>query len=425
MLEVRAAYTKGKNFFQGHNPHTLLKEYGSPLYVYSEEILRAACRDMKNLLPLPGVKVCYSAKANTNPHLLRIVRAEGLFVDAMSPGELALNKAAGFTKDEINYVCNNVSGEELALAAREAHLVSVDSLSQLDEFGRRVPGGGVMMRVNPERGGGHHQKVVTAGKNTKFGVNPEYFGEAREICARHGLKIVGLNQHLGSLIMEPDLYLSAMEWLLSVSEELEDVRHIDFGGGFGIPYRKYAGEARLDLAAFRTRAVKLLKDWTAQTGYAGTFGIEPGRYVAAECGLCLGTVTATKNNGDTRYACTDIGFNILPRPMLYDAFHDVEIYGPSDAAGENGGPRKEMPQTIVGNICESGDILQKGYVLPEIKKGDALGFLDAGAYCYAMASSYNQRVRPAEVLIRADGSLKLIRRRETVEDLMALLPPLE
>lgn len=418
MLEVRATYTKKVNFFKGHNPLELIKEYGSPLYVYNEDILRASCRDMKGLLPLENSTVYYSAKANANPHILRIVREEGLMVDAMSPGELAMNQAAGFTKDEINYVCNNVSGEELALAAREAHLVSVDSLSQLEEFGRQVPGGEVMIRVNPERGGGHHQKVITAGKNTKFGINPEDFDEVREICSRYKLIIVGLNLHLGSLIMQSDLYLAAMSWMLDLVKEFPAVRYLDFGGGFGIPYHKYAGEERLDLAEFREKATSLLKDWAEKSGYTGRFGIEPGRYVVAESGLCLGSVTATKNNGDTRYACTNIGFNILPRPMLYDAFHDVEIYGRLD--GESSRP--EMPQTIVGNICESGDILAKDYTLPEIRQGDVLAFLDAGAYCYSMASSYTQRVRPAEVMVCSDGSLKLIRRRETVEDIFALIP---
>lgn len=421
MFELRAAYTKKINFFKGHNPRELVKEYGSPLYVYNEDILRAACRDMKSLLEVDNSVVYYSAKANANPHILRIVREEGLMVDSMSPGELAMDKAAGFTKDEINYVCNNVSGEELALAAREAHIVSVDSLAQLEEFGRQVPGGEVMIRVNPERGGGHHDKVITAGKNTKFGINPEHFGEVREICARHRLTIVGLNMHLGSLIMESGLYLAAMEWLMGLVKEFPTVRYLDFGGGFGIPYHKYAGEKRLDLTEFREKATRLLKDWAAKTGYSGRFGIEPGRYVVAECGICLGSVTASKNNGDTRYACTDIGFNILPRPMLYEAFHDVEIYAPAADAT----PRPEMPQTIVGNICESGDILLKDHPLPEIKQGDILGFLDAGAYCYSMASSYTQRVRPAELMICSDGSLKLIRRRESVEDLMALVPPLD
>lgn len=422
MFDVRTAYSREKNFFKGHNPFALVREYGSPLYVYSEDILRSSCRAIKKLLPLDNVHVCYSAKANANLHLLRIVREEGLSVDAMSPGELAMNKAAGFEKSEINYVCNNVSGDELAVAAREANIVSVDSISQLEEFARQVPGGEIMIRLNPGRGAGHHKKVITAGAETKFGINTEDFDEVRAVCAKYGVKVIGLNQHLGSLFMEPDAYIAAMEWLLAVAETFTEVRYIDFGGGFGIPYHKYAGEKRLDMADFSLRATSVLKKWMAKTGYQGDFGIEPGRYVAAECGLCLGTVMATKNNGATRYACTDIGFNILPRPMLYDAFHDVEIYGSAEAGAE---PRAEMPQTIVGNICESGDILLQGYTIPEIKKGDVLGFLDAGAYCYSMASSYNQRVRPAELLIRSDGSLQLIRRRENIADLMALITPLD
>ncbi len=421
MSEIRSSYTSGLNFFMGISPFALVREYGSPLYVYNENILRRSCRDMRSLINLPQVKVCYSAKANANPHLLRIVRSEGLFVDSMSPGELALNKLAGFKREEIFYVCNNVSAEELANAAANSNLVSVDSISQLETFGRVAPGSEVMVRLNPGMGLGHHEKVITGGKKTKFGINPEDYPAMRALCVKYNLKLVGLNQHVGSLFMDADAFLQSVNWMLETAEGFEGLKYIDFGGGYGIPYRKYAGEPRLDIVAFSQKCTAAVKAWVAKTGYAGEFIIEPGRYVPAESGLLLGTVTATKNNGPTRYACTDVGFNILPRPMLYDAFHDVEIYRP-----EGGAPKgADMPQAIVGNICETGDILHKNYVLPEIEKDDLLGFLDAGAYCYAMASSYNQRVRPAEVLITSGGDVKLIRRRETVEDLLGLITPLD
>lgn len=420
MPKTRSTYTDSINFFAGHAPHDLLREFGSPLYVYNENILRKSCKAMQKLVKLPSFRACYSAKANANPHLLRIVRSEGLLVDSMSPGELAITQMAGFTKDEIIYVCNNVAAEELADAAAQARIVSVDSLSQLELFGQAAPGAEVMIRLNPGIGAGHHQKVITAGKDTKFGVNFPDMEEAGEICAKYDLKLVGLNQHVGSLFMEPEAFLKAASWLLQAAEHFKALKYIDFGGGFGIPYHKYEQEKRLDLTALGKEFTQLLGSWSAKHSYKGLFIIEPGRYIPAESGLVLGSVTATKNNGATRYACTDVGFNILPRPMLYDAFHDVEIYRkcalPHDAPC--------MPQTIVGNICESGDILAKHRDLPEIFTGDVLGFLDAGAYCYAMASSYNQRVRPAEVLIQSDGSLKLIRRRETTADLTSLVPPL-
>ncbi|MCL1915891.1 MAG: diaminopimelate decarboxylase [Desulfovibrionaceae bacterium] len=421
MSHPRSAYTQGVNFYAGLDPRDLLCEYGSPLYVYNEEMLRLRCREMRGLIPLHSAKVCYSAKANANPRLLKIIRSEGLWVDAMSPGELAMHRAAGFSREEIFYVCNNVSREELALAASSSRIVSVDSLAQLEEFGLAAPGSEVMARLNPGIGVGHHQKVVTAGRETKFGIDPEDLPRVREICARHSLKLAGMNQHVGSLFMEPKAFLEAAERLLDLARGMGGLKYLDFGGGFGIPYRKYAGEARLDLVSLGRACAELLGLWAEREGFTGLFIIEPGRYVAAEAGLVLGTVMAVKNNGPARFVCTDIGFNILPRPMLYGAFHEVEIYRPDYAAGATSEDPAELPQSIVGNICESGDILHRDYLLPPIRQGDVLALLDAGAYGYAMSFPYNQRPRPAEILIHTDGSVTLIRRRESVEDLLGLL----
>ena len=417
MSSIRSSYSDSLRFFGNTDPARLVAEYGSPLYVYSEGALRARCREMKNLVDLPGFSACFSTKANGNPHLLRIIREEGLIADAMSPGEVAVLREAGFTKDEICYVCNNVSPDELTLAAGEAAHVSIDSVSQIDTFGRLRPGGSVMVRVNPGIGAGHHHKVVTAGKNTKFGVVPEDFPRMREAVECHGLKLIGLNQHVGSLFMDADPYLDAAQWLLETVEDFPGISVIDFGGGFGIPYRKYDAEKRFDVKDFSDRFSALLRDWSAKTGFSGRFIIEPGRYISAECSILLGSAHAVKNNGPTRYVGTDLGFAVLARPMMYDAFHDVEIY--PGTAGKIGS-RSEMLQTIVGNICETGDVLAKDRILPEIVEGDIIGVLDAGAYGQAMSSNYNQRLRPAEVLIQRDGTPRLIRRRDTLEDLLAV-----
>ena len=416
MAITRTEYTSGLNFFGNVSPAELLGAFGSPLYIYNENILRERCREMKNLVTLPGFTACYSTKANGNPHLLRIILEEGLIADAMSPGELALLQRAGFKKESICYVCNNVSSEELVLAANQSSYVSVDSLSQLESFGSLMPGTQVMLRVNPGIGAGHHDKVVTAGKKTKFGVVPGDFPAMRSILERHGLTLVGLNQHVGSLFMDAGAFLDAAKWLLDTAADFPGIQVVDFGGGFGVPYNKYKGEARLDLDELSERFTLLLENWIEETGFEGRFIIEPGRYVTAECGLLLGTAHAVKNNGPTRFVGTDIGFNILARPIMYDSFHDVEVYTKENE------PRTGMMQTIVGNICESGDVLAKDRVLPEIKTGDHLGILDAGAYCFAMSSNYNQRLRPAEVLIRADGSPRQIRHRDTAETLLAAYP---
>ena len=416
MPSTRFDYSASLQFFGASTPAGLVNKYGSPLYVYNERILRERCRDMKGLADVPGFTVCYSTKANGNPHLLRIIREEGLIADAMSPGELALLKKAGFFRKDINFVSNNVSAEELRFAAAEADHVSVDSLSQLDTFGRVNPGGQVMVRLNPGIGAGHHAKVVTAGKNTKFGVNPEDFDEMRGIVSRHNLTLAGFNQHIGSLFLDSEPYLAAAEWLLETAKAFPGIRILDFGGGFGIPYRKYDGEQRLDLAGFKARFTELLLAFRAQTGFDGQFVVEPGRYIPCESGVLLGSVHAVKNNGPTRYVGTDMGFAVLLRPAMYDAFHDIEVYPGNDR------PRSEKVQTIVGNICETGDVLAADRALPEIAEGDTLAILDAGAYGHAMSSNYNQRLRPAEVLITEAGDNRLIRRRDSIDDLLAVYP---
>ncbi|MBQ9452896.1 MAG: diaminopimelate decarboxylase [Desulfovibrio sp.] len=417
MSDVRSTYTDSCGFYGRHTPHELAETWGTPLYVYNEAILRRCCRDLKALSSHPAFGVNYSVKANANPSLLRIIHDEGLVVDAMSPGELYMDELAGFKRDEILYISNNNSEEELRHAVAHSHLVSVDSLAQLETLGRVNPNGRVMVRFNPGIGAGHHAKVVTAGKATKFGVAPDDLNTVLKLLSQHGLVLAGVNQHIGSLFMEAEGYLAAANVLLALVEALpprmlQQLEVIDFGGGFGIPYHKYEQESRLDMATLGASLHARITSWAEQCGYTGRFLVEPGRYVVAECGILLGRVHAVKNNGNKRYVGTDLGFNVLVRPVMYDAFHDVEIY-----AAQHRSERQALTQTIVGNICESGDILAKDRLLPTMEAGDILGVLDAGAYGFTMSSNYNQRRRPAEVLIGLDGTARCIRRRETLDDL--------
>lgn len=420
MSQIRSSYTDSINFYGGHSPLELARQFGTPLYVYNEAVLRQRCRELKALSPLPGFGVNYSVKANTNPVLLRIIREEGLVVDAMSPGELYMDELAGFSAGEILYIANNISEDELRNAVEHGVLVSVDSLSQVETLGRVNPGGKIMVRFNPGIGAGHHAKVITAGKETKFGIAPELLDDLFAILKKYDLHLAGINQHIGSLFMEADGYIAAAEVLLQLAERLpadvlKNLEVIDFGGGFGIPYHKYEGQSRLDMDDLGRRLHDLISGWAQKTGYTGRFLVEPGRYVVAECGILLGSVNATKRNGDRRYVGTDLGFNVLVRPAMYDSFHDVEIY----RQGAQGPVSETVEQSVVGNICESGDILAKNRQLPPLQEGDVLGVLDAGAYGFVMSSSYNQRCRAAEILIQTDGSVRLIRRRETLEDLAA------
>lgn len=408
-------YSMKMNFFGNTNPEKLIKEFGSPLYVYNEKILRQKCRDMKNLVDYQHFIPNYSIKANSNLHIIKIVREEGLRADAMSAGEVQLLLHAGYKPEELFFVPNNVSEAELKYAVEMGVLVSVDSLSQLELLGKINPGGKAAVRFNPGVGAGHHEKVMTAGKKTKFGVNIDCVPQVKEIAKKYNLKITGINQHIGSLFMEGDSYIEGVKSILSVAEQFEDIDFVDMGGGFGIPYRKQEGQAPLDIVSFNEKLTAVLLQWTEKYGKKILFKSEPGRYIVAEAGILLGTVYATKNNYGNKYVGTDIGFNVLARPVMYDSHHDIEVY--RNGVPQNQGETEAV--TVVGNICESGDIIAKHRDLPKIQEGDILGIMDAGAYGAAMSSNYNMRLRPAEVMIKENGEAVLIRRRDTFEDIIA------
>ncbi|MFW5812954.1 MAG: diaminopimelate decarboxylase [Fibrobacterota bacterium] len=415
---IHHIWTKDINFFGDNSPFSLLEKYGSPLYVYNEGILRTRCREIKNLLSYPRFGANYSAKANTNLKVLQIVREEGLTVDAMSPGELYLELQAGFSPQDIFFIPNNVSDDEFRYAIEEGVLVSVDSLSQLRRYGKLNPGGKVAVRMNPGIGAGHHEKVITAGTKTKFGIDPLMTNDLKAILRENSLQLVGLNQHVGSLFMDSDAYVNAARFLLSYAELFPEVEFVDFGGGFGVPYRKEEGEKRLDLKVSGERLDRLVKEWVEKTGREITVKVEPGRYISAEFGILLGQVNAIKKNGGKTYVGTDIGFNVLVRPAMYDSHHDIEVYGAKPRPHAD-----KVPVTIVGNICETGDIVADDRLLPPLQEGDILGVLDSGAYGMVMASNYNSRLRPAEVLISESGEDILIRRRDSLEDLKRGFPP--
>lgn len=410
---IYSAVSNEKKFYGKTNPVDLIEKYGSPLYVYNENILRERCRDLKELIDYDKFTVNYSPKANSNLELLKIVRSEGLHVDAMSPGEIYVNLMAGFKPDQIFYISNNVSRDEMLYAIHAGVRISVDSVSQLELFGKINPGGRVAFRVNPGHGAGHHEKVKTAGKNTKFGIDMEYVTDVKRIAETYNLKIIGINQHVGSLFMEGDAYLQSAENTFRIASQFADLEFVDLGGGFGIPYKKQSQQSRLDLKILGDKLSALIQKWTSEHGKKIEVKIEPGRYIVAESSILLGQVNAVKTNYTTKYIGTDLGFNVLIRPAMYDSHHDVEVYRKSSTPSI-----KEEKVTVVGNICETGDIIAKDRMLPEIFEDDILGILDAGAYGYSMSSNYNNRLRPAEVLIGSDGNVRLIRRRDNLEDIV-------
>ncbi len=414
MQKLISKYTDSVDFYKNNNPIDLINKYGSPLYIYNESILRQKIRDMKSLVSYPHFAVNYSAKANSNLAILQIANDENLHVDAMSPGEIFAELKAGFSKDKIFYISNNVSKEEMKYAIDNDILISVDSISQLIQYGKLNPNSNIAARFNGGVGAGHHEKVITAGKNTKFGIQPYELEQFKKILKQYNLNLVGINQHIGSLFMDYNKYIDGVLAILDLAKQFDNLDFIDLGGGFGIPYNKLEENYKtLDLKQLGKSLDTIFQDFVKQYGKQVTFKIEPGRYIAAECGVILGTVHAIKENNGQKYAGTDIGFNVLARPVMYDSHHDIEVYrnNSTPSAGYS-------PITVVGNICETGDIIAKNRLLPDLIEGDIIAILDCGAYGHVMSSNYNNRLRPAELLIRQDGEVVLIRKRDSLEDLI-------
>ena len=419
------SFIQNTDFFAGNNPETIASEYGTPVYVYNEKILRDRMAKVAKVITKYPYTANYSVKANTNIHILKLALEEGLNCDAMSVGEITLLMKAGFPVERIFFVPNNVAPYELAFALKNGVMTSLDSLSQLELFGEvcnqmEIPPAKrkCAVRINPGVGAGHHEKVVTGGKKTKFGIAEYSIPQIFEIAEKYQITIAGINQHIGSLFMDPQPYLDAVTNLLRIAHQFKNLEFIDFGGGYGIPYHKLDDEKDFPMEDFKSRLEPILDEFVVSYGKAPLFKSEPGRFCVAEGSVILGRVHATKENSGIQFAGSDIGMNVLVRPSMYDSHHDIEVFRDGELVSRDGADLTE--QTVTGNICESGDILAKNRLLPKILEGDLLCVLDTGAYGWSMCSTYNSRPRPAEVMICANGKVKQIRRKETIEDLLSM-----
>lgn len=401
----------------------LLEKFGSPLYAYEKSVLEDRCNSMRKFSDdlskgLPegiSVSMHYSTKANSNPAILKAVNEAGLNVDCMSPFELEIDQQSGFTTDRMLYVCNNITAEEMNLVHEKGILICLDSISQVETWGKLFPGTDILVRINPGTiGVGHSKKVITSGKETKFGISEENLSALFYVTEKYNLHIIGTHQHLGSLFLNdkvPDYIAGVKAGLEIVRKHFRDVEIIDLGGGFGVPYKP--DENALDLSRVSSELLPVLKDFVSCYPSVREFKFEPGRYIPCESGNLLGTVTAVKYENGTYWICTDIGMNQLVRPSMYDSYHEISIIHQN--------PDKKRTSEFAnfcGNVCESGDILGKERLVAVPDVGDIVVVHNAGAYGYSMASNYTGRPRPAEVMIEEDGQTHLIRKRETISFLM-------
>ncbi|MEE8435667.1 MAG: diaminopimelate decarboxylase [bacterium] len=401
-------------YLGGCQAKALADAFGTPLYVYEEEAIRRQCRQMREAFAAVQPDLHYAVKANANPALLDILKGEGFHIDAVSPFEVRLCLGAGFQPEQILFTGNNTSEEDYRYCLEKGVPVNVGSLVELDRYGRLNSGGTVSLRINPDVGAGHHPHVITGGPDSKFGI---YHTEGEAIAERlrlHGLTLTGIQSHIGTGILRSAEMLAAMEIILNTARGFEALEFIDFGGGFGIPYRP--DQEALPLTGLGRAMCERFASFRSEYGRPIRMKLEPGRYLVAQAGSLLVRVTNVQSTPAHTFVGTDSGFNHLIRPAMYGAYH--EVVNASAVAGD------AAEVVVAGNICESGDVFtqdkqgleHRSLTRPEV--GHLLALLDAGAYGMVLASNYNMRPRPAEVLVN-EGESRLIRRRESYEDLTA------
>ena len=404
----------------GLNTRILLEvaeKFGTPVYLYDAEKVREKARSVREAVPFEPFQPLYACKANSNPHIIRLLLDAGYGIDATSPGEVHIALKAGCPPDKIILTGSNLSEDDFRYALDAGVTVNLDSLSQIESFGSLGAGRKVWLRYNPKVGAGESDKVITAGPESKFGIRDSDFDDALRLAERHALKVSGLHMHIGSMIMSEEPLLDAFARLLARAREIDTLEALDAGGGIGVPYRDE--DPTFPLEKFGKRLTRLLERFNENRKQKITLFLECGRFIVAEAGYFLCRVTALKETKTRLLVGVDTGFTHFPRPAIYDAFHKVTLV-----------PLREEKRTetltcaVVGNICESTDVLAKSVELPEPQVGDLLVFHTAGAYCFSMASLYNARPLPSEALVDGDDVL-LIRERTTFDGLLSGVPPVE
>ncbi|TDP59157.1 diaminopimelate decarboxylase [Flavobacterium dankookense] len=385
----------------------LAREFGNPLYVYDAEKIEFQYNRLTNAFAkVEKLRINYAMKALSNISILKLLKNLGSGLDTVSIQEVQLGLHAGFTPDKIIFTPNGVSFEEIEEVAALGVQINIDNLSVLEHFGTKHPKVPVCIRINPHVMAGGNENISVGHIDSKFGISIYQIPHILRIVENTKMHINGIHMHTGSDILDIEVFLYAAEILFDAAKQFKDLDFLDFGSGFKVPYKK--GDIETNIEELGKKLTKRFLSFEKEYGRELTLAFEPGKFLVSEAGYFLAKVNVIKQTTSTVFAGIDSGFNHLIRPMFYGSQHTIENI--SNPKG------KERFYTVVGYICET-DTFANNRKISEIHEGDTLCFRNAGAYCFSMASNYNSRFKPAEVLWK-DGKGHLIRERETFEDLL-------
>jgi diaminopimelate decarboxylase len=386
---------------------------GTPVYVYSLRTILEHFEKFKGAFRPLDPLICYSVKANSNLSVLRALKQSGSGFDAVSGGEIFRILRAGGEGSDIVFAGVGKTEEEIEMALRAGILLfNVESRGELalidrvaGDLGLRAQ---VSFRLNPDVDPHTHRYITTGKRENKFGLDLVTAGELiRDLPNYPRVDLRGLHMHIGSQITRVEPYVRGLERLLAFADEVRasgiELTWMNIGGGYGITYTEKEKPPTVD--EYAAAVLPLLR------GTPYRLALEPGRFLVGNAGVLLTRVLNVKTSGDKRFVIVDAAMNDLVRPSLYEAFHRIAPVVEGDE------PDMSIPADVVGPVCESSDFLARGRYLPPVKEGDLLAVFSAGAYGFTMASNYNSRRRPAEVLVESD-SHRVVRARETFEDLV-------
>lgn len=383
-------------------------EFGTPIYIYHAERITEQYNRLKSAFRKTDASFFYASKALTNINILQHIRSIGCNVDCSSINEVRLALMAGFEPARVLYTSNNIAFTEIAEAVSLGVHVNIDSLSNLQKFGERFGHSypvGIRLRPNIMAGG--NLKISTGHNKSKFGVPVEDIAQVLDLMKTYKLHVRTLHIHTGSEIKDVAVFAKGIEVLFELIKHFSELEIIDLGGGFKVPY--VPGEEGTNVELLGEKVKEEFDMMAKIYGRQLKVWFEPGKFLVSEAGYFVTKVQVLKRSGDICFAGIDSGLNHLIRPMFYGSYHHIENI--SNAEGLS------QPYHVVGNICET-DTFAEDRLIAEIREDDYLVFYNAGAYGFEMSSNYNARFKPAEVLVK-DNKAHLIRRRDTLEDMLA------
>lgn len=382
-------------------------QFGSPAYVYDAEKIKSQYERLTSAFSsVNNLRINYAVKALSNISILKLFNTLGSGIDTVSIQEVNLGLAAGFKPEQIIYTPNGVSLSEIEMAAALGVQINIDNLSILEQFGTKFPDVPVCIRINPHVMAGGNSNISVGHIDSKFGISIHQIPHLLRIVENTKMTINGIHMHTGSDILDIDVFLYASEILFETAKQFKNLDFIDFGSGFKVPYKK--GDIETNIEELGKKLSAKFNAFCKEYGKELTLAFEPGKFLVSEAGVFLTQVNAVKQTTSTVFAQVDSGFNHLIRPMFYGSHHDIiNISNPKG---------RERFYTVVGYICET-DTFGNNRRINEINEGDILCFKNSGAYCFSMASNYNSRYRPAEILWY-NKKAHLIRKRETFDDIL-------